>query len=193
MIRLFWLSLSLVVILSGLLFLRGGMPEGEAQPGGWRAWLLGSDALRVQQRELQEARDAQQREGVEENRTRLAAIETQLHRVLERLERLESLPKSVDVRLEQGGVIARQEDKAWRIVNLFNREREFRERVVFEKPFSRSPRVTLGVVGMEPGLEKIHFQLTTESVDAQGFTLVVMTRAEERPRELRVSWMAFGE
>ncbi|MBF0260678.1 MAG: H-type lectin domain-containing protein, partial [Magnetococcales bacterium] len=108
-------------------------------------------------------------------------------------ETLESRPKVVESRLESGAVVARQEDKGWRIANLFQREREFRERVPFEKGFARPPRVVLGVVGMEPGQERLHFQLSVEGVDATGFTLLVMTRAEERPRELRVSWSAFGE
>ncbi|GAB0057663.1 hypothetical protein SIID45300_01995 [Candidatus Magnetaquicoccaceae bacterium FCR-1] len=193
MIRLFWFSLSLVVMLSGLLILRGGVPAGEGPNAGWRAWLLGEDARRSRNEDRVAALEVGQRHGQEALLARLDAAESELHALRSRVEKLESLPRSVEMRLESGALVVRQDDKGWRIANLFQREREFRERVTFEKGFAAPPRVMLGVVGMEPGQERLHFQLSVEGVDAAGFTLLVMTRAEERPRELRVGWSAFGE
>ncbi|MBF0262903.1 MAG: hypothetical protein HQL97_13830, partial [Magnetococcales bacterium] len=90
MIRLFWLSLSLVVLLSGLLLLRGGVPTGEMPNAGWRAWLMGEEAQRARDDARVAALEAGQRQGQEALLARLDAAESELQALRSRVETLES-------------------------------------------------------------------------------------------------------
>ncbi|MBF0192549.1 MAG: H-type lectin domain-containing protein [Magnetococcales bacterium] len=201
MARWFWMSLTLVVVLVGVLVFKGGLPvggagsdpgagEGDGQPARhWQSWLLGGEWSRL--------RDAvatleSERSQVSRLGERVVALETGLREQQSRLTALQALMPTPGERLESGSVLARQEDKEWRLASLFTRAREFRQRVAFSKPFAQPPRVMMGLVGIDFNQEKIQFLVSAEEVEAGGFTALLVTRAEERPREIRVSWLAFG-
>ncbi|MBF0178562.1 MAG: hypothetical protein HQM03_00905 [Magnetococcales bacterium] len=96
------------------------------------------------------------------------------------------------LRLEQGSVAAKPEDREWKLANLFSRTREFRGRVAFASPFARPPQVMLGIVLLDVQHDKIRFHATPEAIDESGFTMLFESRSEERPREVKVAWLAFG-
>lgn len=171
-------------LLVGLL-VRGGavtLPvTGSGGIGPVRGWLLGEELPRLEQRtaRLEAGREAMEREMAD----RLSALS-------DRLQSLESAAGAQ--RLEHGAVSARQDDREWHLANLFTRSREFRQRVVFSRPFDQPPRVMMGIVMLDYNQEKIRFQASPVEIDALGFTALLETRAEERPREVRVEWLAFG-
>ncbi|MBF0342504.1 MAG: H-type lectin domain-containing protein, partial [Magnetococcales bacterium] len=180
-------SLTLVVVLTGILVARGGLPVREGDtPGSWRAWLAGGEDPALWKTRLN-ALEEERRLREEAAKEQLAALDARI-RQLE--SRLAVLPEPQ--RLESGAVLARQDDKEWHLANLFTRVREFRQRVEFSQSFAVPPRVTLGVMGMDLGPDRIHFQASAFEIDTRGFTLLLITRAEERPRELQLEWMAFG-
>ncbi|MBF0614702.1 MAG: hypothetical protein G8237_13195 [Magnetococcales bacterium] len=184
MVRFFWVSLTLVVILVGVLVWRGGVgPLPESGRGlAWPQWLVREDLTPLA-------------ESLARLETHISTLEkevlVQRSRIEELSQRLAARDQGQDA-LESGSVTARQEDKEWKLANLFSRVREYRQRVEFARAFSVTPRVVLGIVGLDVNLEKIHFQASAEEIDAKGFTLLLMTRAEERPREVRVEWLAYG-
>ncbi|MBF0273055.1 MAG: H-type lectin domain-containing protein [Magnetococcales bacterium] len=200
MARWFWMSLTLVVILVGVLVFRGGLPVGGAGSGAgerdgqsirnnWQDWLLGGEWNRL--RSAVATLEAE-RSQVTRMAERVVALETGLREQQSRLTALQALMPTPGERLESGSVLARQEDKEWRLASLFTRAREFRQRVAFSKPFAQPPRVMMGLVGIDFNQEKIQFLVSAEEVDAGGFTVLLVTRVEDRPREVRVSWLAFG-
>ncbi|MBF0295331.1 MAG: H-type lectin domain-containing protein [Magnetococcales bacterium] len=138
---------------------------------------------------------------------RLALLETQwqkhgahwdgqraeLDAVTKRLQEVEAnAVREPPLRLEHGNVAAKPEDKEWKLANLFSRTREFRQRVAFVTPFEKPPQVMLGIVLLDLQHDKIRFHAVPEAIDARGFTMLFESRAEERPREVKVEWLAFG-
>ncbi|MBF0212946.1 MAG: H-type lectin domain-containing protein [Magnetococcales bacterium] len=194
MIRLFGVSLAVVVILVFVLVSRGALPVSETAGGSWRGWWMGGERLERLQAEFVKLEQDHQRLS-QETAKRIAALEERIESQQSRLSQLDAPGGggSIRGRLESGSVTAKQEDKEWKLANLFNRAREFRQRVEFPRPFAKPPKVIMGMVGMDFNQEKIQFVASAEEIDAKGFTVLFVTRAEERPREVRVEWLAFGQ
>ncbi|MEO5330443.1 MAG: H-type lectin domain-containing protein [Magnetococcus sp. YQC-5] len=142
--------------------------------------------------ELQNKLVQDQNNSLLELRSKLLSLEGQIterNPIAERLAALEAQGRMM--RMDSGALSAKQDDKEWRLTNIFARTREFRQRVEFAKPFSEVPRVVMGIVLMD-FQEKIRFQASPEAIDLRGFTVLFETRAEERPKEVRVEWLAYG-
>lgn len=157
----------------------------------WRDWLSGGRMPRVEEGLARLEREHKQ--AVMAMQAELSALTGQvqaLQAVADRLDALES--GTGQLRLENGTVAAKQDDPVWRLTSIFTRVREFRGRVEFVKPFAQPPQVVMGIVMLDFNQDKIRFQASAEAIDAQGFTVLFSTQVEERPREVRVEWLAFG-
>jgi len=72
-------------------------------------------------------------------------------------------------------------------------DRAYRHAVSFDRPFSATPVVHLGVVGFDASKQdNLRLRVRPESVDPRGFTIVVETWLHTQIWSVDVSWLAIG-
>ncbi|MBF0437920.1 MAG: H-type lectin domain-containing protein [Magnetococcales bacterium] len=182
---------AVIMVLVGVLVWWGDASQASlsASKPDIRGWLLG-DRLPRLETDVVRLEEGQKR-STSAMGERISSLEHQVEELKTLVVRLEGVESAV-ARLESGAVSVRQDDGGWQLANIFTRVREFRQRVEFAKPFTQPPRVMMGIVMLDFNQEKIRFQSSAEAIDSKGFTVLFSTRAEERPREVRVEWLAFG-
>jgi H-type lectin domain len=71
--------------------------------------------------------------------------------------------------------------------------RSFRHGISFENPFSTTPLVQVGVVGIDASKEdNLRFSLRAEDITPYGFTLRVETWLNTKIWSIEISWLAIG-
>ena len=128
---------------------------------------------------------------LEEQLQHMATLETSLKQMETRLKHLATLEKRISL-MENGTVVAKKRDTAWKLTDIFSRMRQYRQPITFSQPFSHPPRIVLGITMIDLPREKVRFLAYAEKIRKQGFTLVFETRSDSRVEEVQVDWLAFS-
>ncbi|MGC4088758.1 MAG: H-type lectin domain-containing protein [Polyangiaceae bacterium] len=72
-------------------------------------------------------------------------------------------------------------------------ERRYSQEIAFERPFSSTPVVQVGVVGIDASKDhNLRLRLRAENISSSGFTIVVETWLHSQLWSVDLSWLAIG-
>ena len=72
-------------------------------------------------------------------------------------------------------------------------QRSFRHSVTFERRFSTTPVVHLGIVGLDASkMDNLRVRVRAEEISTRGFTIVAETWLHTKLWAVDVSWLAIG-
>lgn len=102
--------------------------------------------------------------------------------------------KSHNLGIEQGSIVLFSDFQHDGVMWSGSGKREFRSVVTFERPFSATPIVQIGLSMWDFDKDRNQrADISAEMINPQGFTILFKTWGDTRIARVRADWTAFGE